>query len=166
MYNYELRRMLKYGQPGYITHTIGAIMEWTHVLTYGPYALTIGFGNGQVYPWLPYVSDTGTLAPGATLFTLYFTINSMIFLAILLIRWQSIKSFNQTNSVLLTKLNGRAVGSGLCAVLGGLLVAYIPATDLRLWHPGQPGFIPHLISSVFEWVAIMTTGPYMADCNG
>ena len=43
MYNYEFRRMLNYGQPGYIIHTIGAIMEWTHVLTYGPYAYSFRY---------------------------------------------------------------------------------------------------------------------------
>src|SRR6185437_10298664 len=31
----------------------------------------------------------------------------------------------------------------------------------RMWHPGQPGFIAHLISSVFEWVLIMSFGAYV-----
>jgi len=90
--------------------------------------------RGDVYPWWPYISDTGTTIPESCIFGQLLTMSAIFGFCGMIIRYKWVQLYNPDKNLKLTKLNCISFGIGAVSCFGMTMVANFEETSLRAVH--------------------------------
>nr|XP_022325155.1 DNA damage-regulated autophagy modulator protein 2-like [Crassostrea virginica] len=103
-----------------------AILPVTFLITYA-----IAVSDDDVYPWFPYISDTGTLPPESCVFGQLINIAALLIMTVVFLRYQQLKTVWDTNN---PKKNKVSLALGLLAGIGLSIVANFQVENVNSVH--------------------------------
>lgn len=108
------------------------------------YAVGIETGQIQPFPFLPYISDTGTKKPQSSIFTLLMVLSCFFLLPLIVLRYYQIQ--NSHYYIDSNKFNKSSLAFGCLLILGKVIVASFQLTSNRYIH--YIGAILYFLSTV------------------
>lgn len=114
---------------GWIPLVFGVVLAGGSLLTF-----VWAVARGDVTPYMPFVSETGADPPQSGFFSLCLFVAATFGLKCVLVRYQTVRSFNASCSKKMDAMNGAAAILGLVAFLGMAMVASFPVGDVPTVH--------------------------------
>lgn len=108
-----------------------ALVPVTLLITY-----TIAVSDDDVYPFFPYVSDTGTLPPESCVFGQFLNIAAVLILITVYLRYKQLDTFwsSHDTATTLPRTNNVALVLGVLAALGLSIVANFQVDNVKSVH--------------------------------
>ncbi|XP_069760521.1 DNA damage-regulated autophagy modulator protein 1 isoform X1 [Narcine bancroftii] len=97
-------------------------------------SFVIAVTSGHVVPFIPFISDTGTMVPESCVFGLMINISAFLGTVTIYIRYRILQTLNEANSTSSSRMNIAAFGCGFLACLGMCIVANFQETAVRPVH--------------------------------
>ncbi|XP_069862381.1 DNA damage-regulated autophagy modulator protein 2 isoform X2 [Dipodomys merriami] len=113
-----------------------ALVIWTSTALIFSYITAITLHH--VDPFLPFISDTGTIAPEKCLFGAMLNISAGLYIATIYVRYKQVHALNPEENLII-KLNKAGLVLGMLSCLGLSIVANFQ------------GYVLHLVTTAAEW---------------
>lgn len=114
---------------GWIPLVFGVVLAGGTLLTF-----VWAIARGDVTPYLPFVSEAGADPPQSGFFSLCLFVAATFGLKCLLVRYQTVRSFNASCSKKLDAMNGAAAIVALVSFIGMATVASFPVAEIPTVH--------------------------------
>ncbi|XP_049521956.1 DNA damage-regulated autophagy modulator protein 2 isoform X2 [Dermacentor silvarum] len=120
---------------GWIPLVFGVVLAGGTLLTF-----VWAIARGDVTPYLPFVSEAGADPPQSGFFSLCLFVAATFGLKCLLVRYQTVRSFNASCSKKLDAMNGAAAIVALVSFIGMATVASFPVMQTVITYWMYPNF--------------------------
>uniref|UniRef100_A0A673I636 DNA damage-regulated autophagy modulator protein 2-like n=1 Tax=Sinocyclocheilus rhinocerous TaxID=307959 RepID=A0A673I636_9TELE len=127
-----------------------ALVIWTAATFIFAYITAIILRH--VDPLVPYISDTGTVAPERCVFGLMLNVSAFLGVATMYVRYKQLRALVDDPRLNLLNLIGFVLGCG--SSLGMCVIANFQVRTLRCFLSITTvcsGFTPHIVSTISEW---------------
>lgn len=114
---------------GWIPLVFGVVLAGGALLTF-----VWAIARGDVTPYLPFVSEAGTDPPQSGFFSLCLFVAATFGLKTILVRYQTVRSFNSSCSKKVDAMNGAAGIVAIISFLGMAMVASFPVASIPTVH--------------------------------
>lgn len=118
----------------------------------GTYVISVA--KGDVYAWLPYISDAGGDAPQSTIFSFFMILVALCFLVGVLLCYLIIQLRNDKGDLRVLWLNRLLLLSGAGTAAGMVILSVNPTGHLRkdgTWV--LPVFVPHMFGAILMFTS-------------
>lgn len=114
---------------GWIPLVFGVVLAGGALLTF-----VWAVARGDVTPYVPFVSEAGTDPPQSGFFSLCLYVATTLGLMCVMVRYQTVRSFNASCSKKLDAMNGASAILALVSFLGMAVVASFPVASIPTVH--------------------------------
>lgn len=137
---------------GWIPLVFGVVLAGGALLTF-----VWAVARGDVTPYMPFVSEAGADPPQSGFFSLCLFVAAKFGLMCVLVRYQTVRSFNASCSKKMDAMNGAAAILAFVSFLGMAIVASFPVADVPTVHSVAANV---LFFGIFGYQVMQTTITY------